>query len=845
MVEARTDDPNGDKTVNTLGNRIDDLVMIQNTQPTSINNEIWVDSSETETIEIPSYEEYENLLNGIGEQYDEDNGTYEVGDYVLYESKLYKCKVDISAPEPWTPAHWEETFIVNEYNKLNDEVNKLKSAVGGGSVTLSFQPSALKNGYYMYNTNTGKIVYADNASYYTVEPMDISSLLVGSSVAMKSSLASNYGIFITDNSLNVLDYVNGNNAEEKGYTIKSSPVLVTMTIPENAKYITSDIHSTYYGDIADFDVSGFTPTRIDDLYNLIESRAIVDKTLTIDGMAADAKIVGDRITDLKNDINFATGYGQSVKQPIDDEPYDGYWSYNNQTEKVTLMPSTLYYTLENPIDISDYSIGSEVSTLSSLTSTYGVYIVDEAYNVLDYINGNNAESRGYSISSNLQLVSMNVPRNAKYIISHIRNQKYSGISDFNVSGYTKPYTEELEEMIETQNSEISEIKASKDLETYEITPSFTDGYYVFVHNELVDSSTYSITEYIDVKPFKSITVAWDFAGTGAAMVFLSEDRETVITAYRAADLGASPSTITVPNGAAWFRTTQRTSKKNTFSFIGTMNYIDSIYDLTSATEPKLEQPLDNIIHDGGFCRIFDKIGVVGDSLASGSIARPDSSSHEEDQEEIVDLIWYSWIQHIARYSGSTAYNFSMGGLSARGLRFGTGNVNVQEIIANLENSDKKCKMYFIALGHNDRNYANTHSEYTIGTASDCNLANPSENADSYYGNMAWTISKVKSVQPKAKIFLITMKSATTFGAYNVAIRNLVNIFNTYYGNNDVYLIDMEGVPIETSWEYYNGHGSPQGYLNYSYQISSYVDYIIRHNQNDFKTVPYIGTTYLT
>ena len=578
-------------------------------------------------------------------------------------------------------------------------------------------------------------------------------------------------------------------------------------------------------------------------------KAKLDPSITFDADAAldttstnaiQNKVVTDAISTLQADLG-----AQTVElSPTDNAPYSGYWVVTQQG-KVVLVSNDGYYTLEHPIDISDIQVGGKAHIKSSIASTIGVYIFDENNNCLDYINSTNAESRGYVVQSTPQEIEIDIPQNAKYIVSSIRTTKYSGMSDFNVRCTTTALVD-LGTRMSSAESALTEMADGAGKQEYEITPNFTDGYYVFINNTLNESSTYSYTDYIDVKPYKTITISFAFVGSGASMVFLSEDRQTVIQAYRRADFDSTTDVvINVPEGAAWFRSTQQTSKKNEFKFVGTMYYIETILNIASASVPTQEQPLDNIVHDGGFCRIFDVIGVVGDSLASGSIARPDSESHEESSEEIVDLMWYSWIQQMARYSGVTAYNFSMGGLSAHGIRFGTSNPNVQAILANLESNDKKCKAYFVALGHNDRNYANTHPEYVIGTIADCNLVDSSQNADSYYGNIAWVISKIKSVQPRAKIFLVTMKSASTFGDYNVAVRDMVGLFNTYYGNTDVYLVDMEGVPIETSWEYYNGHGSPQGYLNYSYQLSSYVDWIIRHNQNDFKTVPYIGTQYLT
>lgn len=45
----------------TLGKRIDDLIMVQDTQPTSTDNEIWVRST-GEGVQVPTYEEFEDLV---------------------------------------------------------------------------------------------------------------------------------------------------------------------------------------------------------------------------------------------------------------------------------------------------------------------------------------------------------------------------------------------------------------------------------------------------------------------------------------------------------------------------------------------------------------------------------------------------------------------------------------------------------------------------------------------------------------------------------------------------------------------------------------------------------------
>ena len=38
-----------------------------------------------------------------------------------------------------------------------------------------------------------------------------------------------------------------------------------------------------------------------------------------------------------------------------------------------------------------------------------------------------------------------------------------------------------------------------------------------------------------------------------------------------------------------------------------------------------------------------------------------------------------------------------------------------------------------------------------------------------------------------------------------------------------------------------GHLTPSGYIFTAQMVDSYIDYIVRHNPDDFKTVGFIGT----
>lgn len=58
--------------------------------------------------------EAQALINVLAQEYDPEEGTYVVGEYVVYSSKLYRCKTAIDTPEAWTAAHWDEVVLTED-----------------------------------------------------------------------------------------------------------------------------------------------------------------------------------------------------------------------------------------------------------------------------------------------------------------------------------------------------------------------------------------------------------------------------------------------------------------------------------------------------------------------------------------------------------------------------------------------------------------------------------------------------------------------------------------------------------------------------------------------------------
>lgn len=245
-------------------------------------------------------------------------------------------------------------------------------------------------------------------------------------------------------------------------------------------------------------------------------------------------------------------------------------------------------------------------------------------------------------------------------------------------------------------------------------------------------------------------------------------------------------------------------------------------------------PLDHIIRDGGMCGIFRTIGVVGDSLSSGCL----EYKNAEGETQGVDCYEHSWIKHIGRICGSTAHNFSVGGLKASTF-WTTTNAKVKLLRDADENY--KCDAYFIALGVNDI------ADENIEVGSSADIAN--DESTTFYGYYSRIIKLIQTIQPRAKIFLVGLPNdskmtawGSRFTNFKNAVADMVNYFdNCYY--LDLYTYEK---PYNSDFReiYFNGfHENVLGYLRTAWIISSYVDWIVRNHYTEFREAGFIGTDY--
>ena len=248
-----------------------------------------------------------------------------------------------------------------------------------------------------------------------------------------------------------------------------------------------------------------------------------------------------------------------------------------------------------------------------------------------------------------------------------------------------------------------------------------------------------------------------------------------------------------------------------------------------------ELPLDNIIEGGGICGILRTIGCVGDSLSSGEFETLDAYG----KHHYYDMFEYSWGQFLARATGTTVYNFSRGGMSAK---------QYMETFADEKdfwNPELKCKAYIIALGVNDL----LNSNQDVGSISDICLEDYTKNLDTFAGYYAAIVQRLKKISPDAKFFFMTMPEENNRHELQVrkdAHAQLMYDFADFFDNS--YVIDLKKyAPVydEAFKEkfYLNGHLNAAGYAVTAKFVISYIDYIIRHNYKDFREIGLVGTPY--
>lgn len=248
------------------------------------------------------------------------------------------------------------------------------------------------------------------------------------------------------------------------------------------------------------------------------------------------------------------------------------------------------------------------------------------------------------------------------------------------------------------------------------------------------------------------------------------------------------------------------------------------------TNGLLEQnnPLANLGKTNVLTSIFDKYGIIGDSLSSGA-------QDTENGSNAVDMPKFSWATFLEKATGCETVRLSKGGLQLKNWH------TIMEAKARLE--ENKCPAYIIMIGHND-------TTSPAGSISDVDLANLSNSSDTtQFGMYGRLIGTLRDISPNCRIFCVTypIYYVENYGTNDIARTLPKHIDNCYCVDlwaNDENRKTETNTSFAVPNPYFSKlHGTVLGYKHWADIINSCIDYIIRQNLSDFADIGYINTDY--
>ena len=173
------------------------------------------------------------------------SATYAVGDYVWYNSTLYRCTTAITTAEAWTAGHWTAAELAGDVSDAKNDINVL-------GYSLSVNPSKTQPNLFIQNTN--KQAYNNSTEGFTVKAFKVEKgkrySCYGKSLATYTSFAYSlvmmgvvYGSDITlaSGTVYTFDYSVGSNAQttpsnyDYTFTASNDGFIVVMDIA--SKYV--------------------------------------------------------------------------------------------------------------------------------------------------------------------------------------------------------------------------------------------------------------------------------------------------------------------------------------------------------------------------------------------------------------------------------------------------------------------------------------------------------------------------------------------------------------------------------------------------------------------------------
>jgi len=155
---------------------------------------------------------------------------------------------------------------------------------------------------------------------------------------------------------------------------------------------------------------------------------------------------------------------------------------------------------------------------------------------------------------------------------------------------------------------------------------------------------------------------------------------------------------------------------------------------------------------------------------------------------------------------------------------------------------KAAQAYVIALGVNDL----YNRKMPLGTLADIYPEDYTKNEKTFLGYYGAIISRYKEISPDAKFFFVTFPNVPNPDREDITRRMIDSLYALTEIFDNSYVIDLHqyGPVYDAEFKknfFMFGHMNPMGYIVTARLIDSYIDYIVRHRPDDFKTVGFVGT----
>lgn len=265
-----------------------------------------------------------------------------------------------------------------------------------------------------------------------------------------------------------------------------------------------------------------------------------------------------------------------------------------------------------------------------------------------------------------------------------------------------------------------------------------------IHAETGDviaaATTWVHSDYIDISKYSSFyAIMPTFTSLNAGGLAFYKSDKTYLSGIKGRVTGVAGTEtmlITVPAGAVYMRTGSR--RTETSSFKVWKNAVSELGNIRTRTFDM---------------QMFEKIGVISDSISVGWALDKNGVASRRNTG-------ISWVQQLARRLGCTAYNLGASGVDP--IEWFQNDYEFYEYCLPQYQSVGACDLYIIGLGLNGG---------TLGSVSDINQADYTQNGATFYGQYARIIQMINAEHPNAIVMCLTEPTAA-ISSYDQAVRDI-------------------------------------------------------------------------